>query len=275
VDRFKLPSEMSEDRWPAPEVFVEEAKECVQAAAEEGLLLRVMGGLAIFLHSQERRELWTKLARLGKKVFTDIDYVAYGKHRVKMIGFFQRRGFALNQKLLYHYGKTRQIYYGQKIPIVEVFFYDRMHFNHPISFRGRLELDRPTFPLAELVLQKLQMVQMNEKDIKDAIILLAAHELGGDDENRINRSRLAEVLSKDWGFYHTATQNLGKIRSALDSYSAIEAADRKLVGERVTELLGYLEEEPKSLKWKSRAMIGTKVKWYNEVDDWDVIDSQG
>jgi hypothetical protein len=129
--------------------------------------------------------------------------------------------------------------------------------------------------LAELLLQKLQMVRMNEKDIKDAIILLLAHELESDDENRINRSRIADVLCKDWGFYHTATENLGKIRSSLDSYNVIGAADREVIGRRISELLAYLEEQPKTLKWKSRGIIGTKVRWYNEVDDWDVIDSQG
>jgi hypothetical protein len=273
VDRFRLPSEIPEDQWPAPEAFVEEAQECVRAAADQGLILRVMGGLGIFLHSQAQRELWEKLGRLGKKVFTDIDYVAYGKHRVKMIKFFEKRGFLINQKLLYHYGKTRQIYYGRKIPMAEV-FYDQMHFNHPISFKNRLEKDYPTFPLAELLLQKLQMVRMNEKDIKDSIILLLAHELGEDDENRINQSRLSEVLCKDWGFFHTATENLGKIRASLDSYSVIRAADRKVIAGRISDLLGYLAERPKSLKWKSRAMIGTKVRWYNEVDDWDVIESQ-
>ena len=273
MDRFRLPSEIPEEEWPRPEAFIEEAQACVQAAADQGLILRVMGGLAIFLHSQEHRELWEKLGRLGKKIFTDIDYVAYGKHRVKMIKFFQNRGFVINQKMLYHYGKTRQIYYGQKIPMAEV-FYDQMHFNHPISFKKRLEQDSPTFPLAELLLQKLQMVRMNEKDIKDAIVLLRAHELGSDDANRINQTRIADVLCRDWGFFYTATENLRKIRSTLDSYSAVRAEDEKVIEQRIDELLGYLEVQQKGLKWRTRAIIGTKVKWYNEVDEWDVIASQ-
>jgi hypothetical protein len=268
-----LPSEIPEEQWPSPEAFIEEAQACVQAAADQGLILRVMGGLAIFLHSQEHRELWEKLGRLGKKIFTDIDYVAYGKHRVKMIKFFQNRGFMINHKMLYHYGKTRQIYYGQKIPMAEV-FYDQMHFNHPISFKKRLEQDSPTFPVAELLLQKLQMVRMNDKDIKDVIILLRAQELGSDDKDTINPTRIAYVLCRDWGFYHTATENLRKIRSTLDSYSVDGAADKKVISERISELLESLEKQPKSLKWKSRRMIGTKVRWYNEVDEWDVIASQ-
>jgi len=245
----------------------------VQAAQEAGLVLRVMGGLAIFLHSVGQRELWEKLGRLGKKIFTDIDYVSYGKYRVKMIRFFESRGFVINQRMLYHYGKTRQIFYGSRIPMAEV-FYDRLQFNHPISFKKRLERDPLSFPPAELLLQKLQMVRMNEKDIKDSIVLLRAHELGADDEDRINRLRLAEVLCADWGFYHTATENLQKVKAALTDYEVIGPADREAVAARVDELLGYLDEHPKSLKWKSRAAIGTRMKWYNEVDDWDVIASQ-
>jgi hypothetical protein len=69
VDRFRLPSEIPDEEWPDPEVFIQEAKDSVQAAQDQGLIIRVMGGLAIFLHSQEHRDLWEKLARLGSKVF--------------------------------------------------------------------------------------------------------------------------------------------------------------------------------------------------------------
>jgi hypothetical protein len=270
MDRFRLPSEIPDEEWPDPEAFIQEAKDCVRAAQDHGLIIRAMGGLAIFLHSQDQRELWARLARLGSKVFTDIDYVAYGKHRVKMIDFFKDRGFMINQRMLYHYGKTRQIYYGQKIPMAEV-FYDQLQMNHTVPFKNRLERDSPTIPPAELLLQKLQMVHMNEKDIKDAIVLLRAHEIGSDDKDRINKVPIANVLRKDWGFYHTASTNLVKIKSSLDAYDALTPADTELIAGRIDELLGYLDEQPKSLAWKSRAKVGTRLKWYEEVDDWDVM----
>lgn len=270
MDRFRLPSEIPDEEWPDPAAFIQEAKDCVQAAQDQGLTLRVMGGLAIFLHSQEHRELWERLARLGSKVFTDIDYVAYGEHRVKMIDFFQKRGFVINKRMLYHYGKTRQIYYGQKIPMAEV-FYDQLRMNHTVPFKSRLEQDIPTIPPAELLLQKLQMVRMNEKDVKDAIVLLRAHKIGADDADRINKMPIGDVLLRNWGFYHTATTNLGKIKSSLNGYGALSPADVELVAGRIDELLGYLEEAPKSLAWRSRAKVGTRMKWYEEVDDWDVM----
>ena len=268
---FRLPSEIPLNEWPSPEEFILEAKSLAQDARDRGLALRIMGGMAIFLHSQEIRPLWERLGRLGKKVFTDIDFVAYGKHRIKLLAFFRERGYEVNQRLLYHYGKTRQIYHGPRIPMAEV-FYDSLNMNHTVHYKNRLEKDFPTLPPAELLLQKLQMVRMNEKDVKDSIILLRAHELGIDDDNRINGDVLTSVLCGDWGFYHTAAENLKKIAGSLSGYDVLETEDREVVKARAEALLRLLGETPKSGGFRLRAKIGTKVKWYNDVDDWDVIE---
>jgi len=272
LENFRLPSEIPEDEWPLPEVFINEATECVAAARDEGITIRVMGGIAIFMHSREYQPLWEKLGRLGKKVFTDIDYVSYGKHRVKLIDFFKKRNFIINQKLLYLYGKNRQIYYSRKIPMAEIFF-DRLEMNHTVDFKKRLGADFPTISLSELLLQKLQMVNMNEKDIKDTIILLRAHEIGTSDDNVINEEAIGARLLTDWGFYYTATNNLKMVEQSMKHYPVLQAEDVQVVTQRLEALLCYLDESPKSLKWKARSVIGTKVKWYNEVDEWDVIES--
>ena len=273
MSRFRLPSEIADHEWPAPSVFVEEAKACVQDAQDKGISMRIMGGLAIYLHCDEYEDLWDALERMGNKVFTDIDYVSYGKYRGQLLRFFESRGFTINKKILYLYGKTRHIYYGSKIPMVEVFF-DKLEMNHTIDYAGRLEADYPTLPLAELLLQKIQIVGMNEKDIKDTIVLLRAHEIGEDDHDRINQKPIGERLFSDWGFYHTAIMNLQKIRASLSNYDALGHEDVTVIGERLAQLVRYLEEGPKTMKWKLRAKIGTKVKWYNTIDDWDVISSE-
>lgn len=272
MNNFRLPSEIPLEEWPAPSTFIEEAKLCVKDAEDKGIVLRVMGGLAIYLHSQEYEQLWEKLGRLGKKVFTDIDYVSYGKFRGRLLEFFKNRGFTINQKLLYLYGKKRHIYYGNKIPMVEIFF-DKLEMNHTVNFKNRLELDYPTIPPTELLLQKIQMVRMNEKDIKDAIILVRAHEVGQGDEEKINKELIGASLLADWGFYYTATTNLQKIKNSLSNYNVLGEEDIRVVGGRIDELLSYLEEKPKGIMWKSRALIGTKKKWYNEVDEWDTVGS--
>lgn len=156
--------------------------------------------------------------------------------------------------------------------MVEIFF-DQLAMNHTISYRKRLEVDSPTLPAAELLLQKLQMVRMNEKDIKDSIILLRAHEIGESDENMINKNAVIDPLISDWGFCYTSTENLKKIEVSLDNYDVLQQNDKDIVCERIEKLVNLIETVPKTLKWKSRAMIGTKTRWYNEVDEWDVIEN--
>ena len=273
MNKFRLPSEIADHEWPEPSAFIEEAKACVREAQEEGIVIRVMGGLAIHLHCQEYRKLWDELGRLGSKVFTDIDYVSYGKYRGQLLKFFEDRGFTINQKMLYLYAKSRHIYYGEKIPMVEV-FYDKLEMNHTIQYAGRLEADSPTLPPAELLLQKIQMVGMHQKDFKDTIVLLRAHELGEDDADRINQRAIGDRLFSDWGFHHTATTNLQKVRDSLANYEALGEEDIAVVDGRLAQLLKYLEEGPKTIKWKLRGKIGTKMQWYNVIDDWDVISNE-
>jgi hypothetical protein len=44
---------------------------------------------------------------------------------------------------------------------------------------------------------------------------------------------------------------------------------------RVEKLLEKIENEPKSFKWKMRAKIGTKQRWYNPVERPDTVGGFG
>lgn len=100
------------------------------------------------------------------------------------------------------------------------------------------------------------------------LILLAAHPVGDHDQDTINGKYIAGLLAKDWGFYYTNKLNLVKIRNGLDVYKELfSEQDVRNIQARLDQLTQMIEKEPKSLKWKSRAAIGTKVKWYNDVDD--------
>jgi hypothetical protein len=142
---------------------------------------------------------------------------------------------------------------------------DRLDFCHPIPWKGRLEVDYPTIPLAELVLEKMQIVKINEKDIIDTIMLLREHEVGQDDDDRINGTRVAELCAQEWGLWRTTTMNLEKVRDYLPHFE-LSDEDQKIVAQRVAELKGVMDDYPKGTKWKLRAKVGDKKKWYNEID---------
>jgi len=266
--KFRLPFEIPLEEYPPPETFIEEAVSCVKEAAEQQIVLRIMGAMGICLHAPEYRQLWERLGRLGEKVFSDIDFASYGKFRQKVLESFKMRGYDVDPRLQMHYGMKRHMYFGGKIPLIEVFF-DKLEMNHTISFSKRLETDSPTLPLAELLLQKLQIVKINEKDIKDAVVLLRAHDVGRSDMETIYLDALANAgLLSDWGFYHTVTTNLKKVKDFSSASTVLTEKDKAAVTDRANKILSYLEEQPKSLGWKLRARVGTEKKWYNEVEDW-------
>jgi len=169
--------------------------------------------------------------------------------------------------VMWHYGKSRHIYYSARIPMVDI-FYDKLDMNHCVDYKGRLEIHPYCVSLTDLLLQKLQIVQMNDKDLKDAMLLLLAAPVGETEQGTINTRHVAKLLSNDWGFYHTATTNLERVKVAMVGASALSDEQRAMIGEKADCILETIESEPKSGKWKRRAKVGTKKQWYNDVSDW-------
>ncbi len=165
--KFRLPKDIPLEEYPKPEAYLEEARRLTQEAQRQGMLLRVMGPIALHFYFPEHVDLYRRMERLGERVFTDIDYASYGKFRNKMVPFFEQQGYALEKRAAMISGGSRLIFFGDRVPMIDV-FYDRLDYNHPIDYRNRLEIDPYCVSLTDLLLQKLQIVQINDKDLKDA-----------------------------------------------------------------------------------------------------------
>ena len=242
--------------------FTPEALRIIEEANQQGIILRLMGAIAIRFHSPEHAYLHEKLGRF----ITDIDFVAYEKQTSKIEKFFESQNysrrllsfsFALGGRMIFINNTD-----GRHIDV----FLDRLEMCHKIEYKKRLEIDNPTVPLAELLLQKMQIVKISEKDIIDTTMLLLAHELGETDEDTINSRYIAKILSKDWGFYYTVTTNLKKVSSLMREFEVLDEKDKDIVSNRIDDLLRILDDEPKSRSWKMRARVGTSKKWYKDVD---------
>ena len=146
-------------------------------------------------------------------------------------------------------------------------FLDKLEFCHTIPWKGRLESHEWTIPLAEMLMQKMQIVQINEKDIIDTIMLLLEHPLGDEDGDVINIGLVAQVCAKDWGWWRTLTMNLEKVRQMAGSYDALGPNEKERVAEQVDAAMARIEDEPKSMGWKMRARVGDRKKWYRDVGE--------
>ena len=63
---------------------------------------------------------------------------------------------------------------------------------HEIPLEKRLSVDEDTVPLAELLLTKLQIIELNEKDVRDTVALLLEHDVTDDDAG-VNAGHIAEL----------------------------------------------------------------------------------
>ncbi len=245
--------------------FEKEIRRITSEAEKRKIPLRIMGGAAIRMHCPNHKDLYERLKREPKH---DMDFVTYSKYRPSTKKLFIDLGYEpyVSMMLTGATGMYRQIFNDKEGNKAIDVFLDKLQMSHVIEFKGRLEIDSPTVPLAELLLQKLQIVQTNEKDIQDAIILLSEHDIGDGDQEQVNGGYIAEILGNEWGFYYTVSENLIKLKEFLGKYD-LSKQDKQAVSGRIDQLRDMAEKQPKTLRWKLRARVGTSTKWYNEVEE--------
>jgi len=261
------------------EVFLSEAQRIAGEGKETGLVLRAMGGVGVRLHSMEHVDLARRLGRLGvgQQEFTDLDFIAYKGERKRMREFFESLGYLKRRATLSSAASERQIYLHPKgWFFVDVFFDKLIVANHPIDFRNRLELDMPTVSVTDLLLEKLQIVNLGEKDLKDTVTLLVAHEVReAEEKESVNAGYIAKLLSKDWGFWYTVTNNLRGTAGFAEVAETMTREEVKLLSSRVNMLLDRIEKEPKTAGWKMRAVVGPRKRWYAPVETAETVGDFG
>jgi len=243
--------------------FEGELKRIIKASDESGIILRVIGSLAFQMHCSKFGYLQEAMGR----AYTDIDFAAYRKQTKEIKDLMASLGYTENREVFIVSEGERSIFDRPEIDLHVDVFYEKLDFCHVIRWEGRLEVDNPTIPLAEMVLEKMQIVQINEKDVIDTIMLLLEHPLGNNDHETINIKRIAELCSTDWGLWRTTTMNLEKVRQLAHGYKVLKDEHKAHVEAQVASALERIEQEPKSLAWRLRARVGDRVKWYKEVDE--------
>jgi hypothetical protein len=241
--------------------FIEEAMRLQSEAEREGIRLRLLGSLAFRLQCPKNAAHFEALERR----ITDIDFAASTPNRDKLIAFFQGRGYGIDENTLYLGGGYRYIFENPQNKCHIDIFFDRLEMCHTVVFKDRLDIDSRTISLADLLLEKMQIVEISRKDFKDTAILLLEHAIGQDDR-LINMQYIVGLMSDDWGFSHTFTTNLNKLKDALPQYDSFDEQERGLIRQRIEDILDRVNRSKKSLRWKARAKVGTKVRWYRQVD---------
>jgi hypothetical protein len=239
----------------------EEAKRLAEAVVTLGLSARLIGGLAIWLRCPSVHD------GPFSRSYQDMDFAISASASTKFKALLMTQGYLPDPFFNGLHGATR-LYYGEpagrwSIDVV----IDELVMSHKLDLRGRLDGPAPTITLADLLLTKLQVWEINRKDLGDTVCLLADHAFSEDDDavDAISLPRLRSVLGKDWGFCHTVDRNAGKV-AELWAKEPLSGATND-VAAQVSVLRQTIEDAPKSRAWRLRSRVGERIRWYETPEE--------
>jgi len=242
------------------EDIVAEAQRIVERASARSVPVKLVGGLAIRLHSSEPPR--SSLTRQ----FKDIDLVTPRSGSREAASFIVSLGYAADETFNAMNAGRRALFYDVEHRRQLDVFVGSFEMCHVVPIADRWDVDSGAIPLAELLLTKLQIVELNEKDLTDILALLVEHEVGDHDADTVNAAFMAKLCADDWGLWRTCKMNIERARNALERFD-LSGEDRRVLADRLDSLWSRIEAAPKSRRWKLRDRIGDKKRWYEEPEE--------
>jgi len=244
----------------------EEAARILTGAEAKGVTLRLLGGMAVNFRCPSASK-----PPLSRR-YVDIDVIGRRKETSKINQLFKDLGYKPRERFNALHG-SRLIFNDLKNQRRVDVFLDVFEMCHKFDFRDRLGLEPKTISLSDLFSTKLQIIEINQKDVKDMFALLIDHEVVAEEtQDKINAAYIAKLCADDWGIYKTFTTNLSKLGSFTDGLG-LDEGQRKLIAERTEALQRAIEGAPKSMGWRMRAAVGERRRWYELPEaDQEVVD---
>lgn len=237
---------------------VEEAQRVIDTADDRGLTVRLIGGTAINKHTPSARE------EPFKRGYRDVDFVGTRSEEDDIVDLMTDLGYEENER----FNTMRRFRLEFTDPVNERkadYILDRFDFCHQWDLHDRLELDHPTVPIEDLLLSKLQIVEVSDRDVRDILAMLTDHPVSEDDDTEaIDPSYVAQLCRKDWGLCKTVTMSLDRVDDYVDNNQL--PVDEETIKTRIDALQSAIEDSPKSLRWKLRSVIGERKQWYKRPE---------
>ena len=240
----------------------DEARQLIDAARAEGLTLRLLGGLGVREHCHT--------LELCERDYSDLDMVAPAKQARQLVALFARFGFAENVEVSMatsaaelqfvrpcKHGGGLEPGLAHTDDHIDVFL-DSFRMDHEIALAERLDVEPYTLSLSDLLLTKLQIFKLNEKDLRDILTIFTDAEVGEQEApGVIDGHYIASLCADDWGLFYDVTLNLQRVSERVATFDLSEAQIEH-VRQGVLRLIGAIDGSPKSLRWRLRARVGTR-----------------
>jgi len=242
-----------------------EADRLLAAVAAAEVPARLIGGMAI------RLLLATRLDPIFEREIADLDFVCAAGAGGGLGEVLTGAGYQADEQFNALNGARRLLFWdlerGRQVDV----FVGRFEMCHELPLAERIGVHPDTLPAAELLMTKLQIVELNRKDQRDAFALLDGAEVTGADRaedgaDAINATRIASLTSQDWGLQRTFELNLERLRGGVGELE-LPPPRRETIAARIDHLSAAMDDAPKSRRWKMRARIGERKQWYEEPEE--------
>lgn len=235
----------------------EEGRRLATAAAADGLTLRLLGGVAVWVQCPSARD--APLARS----YGDADFIGSSGDSKQIIAFLEGQGYEADKLFNALHGASRLNFSDPARNRPLDVLLDKFVMAHELDLRDSVGPGGLTIALADLLMTKLQVVSINEKDVRDIAALLLDHELGS---GGIDSQRILDATHNDWGLEHTIHGSLATLGGLIAGFG-LDDDRAALIRNRAQQLDEMLNGAPKGTRWKMRARIGERVKWYQEPEE--------
>ena len=241
---------------PAKDAF-DESVTVVREANARGIPLKLIGGQAVRLLCP----LFPHRARNDQ----DMDFASVSTKKRDVMDFLFEKGFLGDRKFNLLHG-DRQMYFttADGNTSVDVIM-DKLNMCHVLEFKDRIDRMPDTIDVTDLLLTKLQIFELNRKDVHDILHLLSGFPVKeGDEPNTIATGRIGRIVGEDWGWWRTVTMNLDKVAELAEGEHKDLVPDGRKSdpAAEARTLLEFCNACPKTMKWKLRSKVGDRVQWY-------------
>jgi hypothetical protein len=236
---------------------VEEAKRIVTSLQQKGLTIRLLGGIAVNLLCPNATH------RALNRTYADIDLVGLKKQSRQLRDGLTELGYVADRRFNALHGEHRLLFFDEGNARQLDVFLGVFEMCHKLVLDQRLALNPLTLSPADLLLTKLQIVQLNAKDIQDMLALLLDYppqEAPVDPGRALDMRIITSICSQDWGWYTTVNDNLERVAQEATHY--LDPEETAVVQANVERMRQHLAAAPKSAGWKLRAIAGKRIPWY-------------
>ncbi len=237
-----------------------EGPQLVREAEQSGLATRLMGGVAI------RTLLGDRFDPAFARPLHDIDLFVGKRDARKLEALIKEHGWEAEREFNALNGARRMLFDDPNSPAQIDVFVEAFDMCHSLPLADGLRSPGLTLPGTELLMTKLQIVHLNEKDRDDCYALFDGCAIGDGGPVSIDPVQIAGLTGHDWGLHHTFELNLGRLTSDLSSWS-LPPARAQVIADGIAAVSNAIEAEPKSRGWRLRAKIGERKQWYQEPEE--------